>query len=281
MCGPKPLPGSRRPRRLNDSFQDYSLPRRSSTRSSARQWRRTRTDSSRCTWVPSSRSMARRAATPIDLIILPRAPMRIPFWDSVLGEHHGLDPGQVRARMGDVLHLDLDGMGDLLPRARQHLLADELGEQHRGRLVRALSGGEVERPAGEQPDQVVHQRRDSGAGARADREDLGGDVQRLGVAGRSAAMRRAFSARSTLLTATVTGIPARLRRPAMKRSPGPTPCWALTMSRTPSASPSSCSTRCCIRSVSASRGRWTPGRSTRMSCQSGPLATPRMARRVV
>ena len=36
-----------------------------------------------------------------------------------------------------------------------------------------------------------------------------------------------------------------------------------------------------MRSVSASRGRWTPGRSTSTSCQSGPVATPRIALRVV
>src|SRR5439155_22625808 len=41
------------------------------------------------------------------------------------------------------------------------------------------------------------------------------------------------------------------------------------------------STRRCIRSVGASRGRCTPGRSTSTSCQSSPLATPRIARRVV
>src|ERR1019366_6008339 len=52
-------------------------------------------------------------------------------------------------------------------------------------------------------------------------------------------------------------------------------------SRQPSASASSRSTRRCIRSVSASRGRCTPGRSTSTSCQSAPVATPRIARRVV
>jgi hypothetical protein len=58
---------------------DYSMPRRSSTRSSARQCRRTRTDSSRCTWLPSSRSMVLRAAVPIALIMRPPEPMRMPF----------------------------------------------------------------------------------------------------------------------------------------------------------------------------------------------------------
>jgi hypothetical protein len=36
-----------------------------------------------------------------------------------------------------------------------------------------------------------------------------------------------------------------------------------------------------MRSVSASRGRCTPGRSTSTICASGELATPRIARRVV
>jgi hypothetical protein len=103
----------------------------------------------------------------------------------------------------------------------------------------------------------------------------------------SAAATFARDARSTLLTAIETGIPrcaAGRSSDAMKRSPGPIgglAASALTTSRQPSASASSRSTRCCIRSVSASRGRWTPGRSTSTSCQSGPLATPRIARRVV
>ena len=69
----------------------------------------------------------------------------------------------------------------------------------------------------------------------------------------------------------------------MKRSPGPIPCSPLTTNRTASAPSSSCSTRRCMRSVSTSRGRWTPGRSTSTSCQPSAtsVATPRLARRVV
>ena len=37
----------------------------------------------------------------------------------------------------------------------------------------------------------------------------------------------------------------------------------------------------CMRCVSASMGRWKPGRSTSTSCQSSPFATPKMRRRVV
>ena len=67
---------------------------------------------------------------------------------------------------------------------------------------------------------------------------------------------------------------------AMKRSPGPTPCWPSTTSSAESASANSCSTRRCMRAVSVSRGRCTPGRSTRTSCHSRPgsVAIPRTAR---
>ncbi len=69
----------------------------------------------------------------------------------------------------------------------------------------------------------------------------------------------------------------------MKRSPAPTPSSPLTTSRATSESASSRSTRCCIRSVISSRGRCTPGRSTRISWRSASrsVATPRIARRVV
>ena len=91
--------------------------------------------------------------------------------------------------------------------------------------------------------------------------------------------------RSTLFTAQITGARSRpsSRWPAMNRSPGPIPCSALTTKSTTSAPSSSCSTRRCMRSVSTSRGRWTPGRSTSTSCHApvGSVATPRLARRVV
>ena len=128
--------------------------------------------------------------------------------------------------------------------------------------------------------QVLAQRLDPAAGARADREDLA--RRRSSSAARPGPTSVcARSSRSTLLTATTTGTPAGARRPAMKRSPGPTPCSPLRTSSAASDSASSGSTRCCIRSVSASRGRWTPGRSTRTSCVSSRVATPRIARRVV
>ena len=53
------------------------------------------------------------------------------------------------------------------------------------------------------------------------------------------------------------------------------------MNRATSESPARARMRRCIRSVSGSRGRCTPGRSTSTSCQPSPVATPRIARRVV
>src|SRR4051812_8095512 len=92
---------------------------------------------------------------------------------------------------------------------------------------------------------------------------------------------RARSSRSTLLTASTTGTPAPRSAWAMKRSPGPIPSSPLTTNSAASESASSRSTRRCMRSVSASRGRWTPGRSTSTIWWSAPVATPRIARRVV
>src|SRR3954453_2200419 len=79
----------------------------------------------------------------------------------------------------------------------------------------------------------------------------------------------------------ITGTGAAPSTPAIQRSPGPMPSSALRTNSAASDSASSRSTRRCIRSVSASRGRWTPGRSTSTSCASSVVATPRVARRVV
>ena len=114
---------------------------------------------------------------------------------------------------------------------------------------------------------MLAQRLHPAAGARRDREDLDlADGASSCVAAWSATTVRARSSRSTLLTATTTRARRRARaRSAMKRSPGPTPCSPLSTSSAASDSASSCSTRRCMRSVSASRGRWTPGRSTSTS----------------
>ena len=70
----------------------------------------------------------------------------------------------------------------------------------------------------------------------------------------------------------------------MKRSPGPTSCSPFSMNSTASASASSRSIRFCIRVVSGSRGRCTPGQVDQHELPrraSGAVATPRIARRVV
>ena len=92
----------------------------------------------------------------------------------------------------------------------------------------------------------------------------------------------AWFMRSTLLTAITIGIFAWPSASAMKRSPAPPMPWSpLTTNSAASASLSSDSTRFCMREVSASRGRWTPGRSVSTSWNSGVVSTPRIARRVV
>ena len=70
-------------RRAQQRVSKYVIPSRSSSASSARHERRTRTDRSRWTRVPSSRWSSRRAALPIALTMRPPAPITIPFWDSV------------------------------------------------------------------------------------------------------------------------------------------------------------------------------------------------------
>src|SRR4051794_19776096 len=97
----------------------------------------------------------------------------------------------------------------------------------------------------------------------------------------SASTVRGRSSRSTLLTTTTTGTPLPASSEAMNLSPGPARSSPLSTSSAASDSSSSRSTRRCMRSVSASRGRCTPGRSTSTSCHSGVVATPRIARRVV
>src|SRR5436190_6638177 len=94
------------------------------------------------------------------------------------------------------------------------------------------------------------------------------------------AMCPGFS-RSTLFRAITTGTPSPKTRCAMKRSPAPMRSRAERTRSTASTSSKAVSTVCCIRSVSASSGRWKPGRSTSTSWWSSPLAMPKIRRRVV
>ena len=71
--------------------------------------------------------------------------------------------------------------------------------------------------------------------------------------------------RSTLFSAITTGTPSAKTRSAMKRSPAPIRSRADRTKRIASTSSSARSTVRCMRSVSASRGRWKPGRSVSTS----------------
>ena len=128
--------------------RSLTIPSRSSSASSPRHDRRTRTDRSRCTRFPSSRSSSRRAAVPIALIIRPRAPIRMPFWDSVSTHRNAHDHEVVL--LVDLVDLDLDRVRHLLARAVQDLLAHELGEHDVLGLVGDILGREVERALGQQ-----------------------------------------------------------------------------------------------------------------------------------
>ena len=141
-------------------------------------------------------------------------------------------------------------------------------------------GGAVLLPAGSRPARW----RTSGSTPEPVRAETGNTSASSpkSAAACSAATVRGWSRRSILLTATTTGTVLRESASAIQRSPAPpTPCSPLTTISAASASRSSCSTRCCMRRVSSSRGRCTPGRSVSTSCTSSRVATPRIARRVV
>ena len=77
-----------------------------------------------------------------------------------------------------------------------------------------------------------------------------------------------------MFSAITTGGPAAKTRSATKRSPPPKRSSAASTKRKPSTSSSASSTVRCMRSVSKSRGRWNPGRSTSTSWYGAPAASP-------
>ncbi len=89
---------------------------------------------------PSSASSERRAPVPISPILAPPLPIRIPFWDSVSAQTWALTVTRPSSRSLDLLDRDLDRVRDLVARAVQHLLADQLGEQQLARLVAVVLG---------------------------------------------------------------------------------------------------------------------------------------------
>ncbi len=113
--------------------------------------------------MPSSRSIDAPRRHPDRLHHLTAGADQDPLLRLGLDQDHGLDPDQIAVRAVRVLHrLDrnLDRVRNLLARAREHLLAHELGEHHSLRLVGALLGLEVERPRGQERNQVIDERTD-------------------------------------------------------------------------------------------------------------------------
>ena len=77
----------------------------------------------------------------------------MPFWDSV-----STNEDRVHAALLELLDLDADRVRHLLPCERERLLAHELRDPRLEREVGRLALAEVERPFGEQRDEVVAKR---------------------------------------------------------------------------------------------------------------------------
>ena len=263
------------------------MPSRSSRASSRRQRRRTRTLRSRWTRAPSSSSSSRRAAVPISRTFAPPRPIRIAFCDSDSAQTSARTtvtrPSSRRAHLARPRPRPSGGSPRGSGSAPARGSARRAAPRWPGRCAPRADRGRGPPASARSAARSARSRPVAGAGA--DREDL---VDRLELGRRRRAPPRWSPGRrrSILLTAQITGDRAVRRRAgarAMKRSPGPTPSSPLRTSSATSESASSRSTRRCIRSVSTSRGRCTPGRSTSTSCQpaSRSVATPRTARRVV
>ena len=110
--------------------------------------------------MPSSRSISLRAAVPIALTIAAARADQDPLLGLGLDPHERAHGDQAVALL-DLLDLHLDGVRDLLAGAAQHLLAHQLGEHTLLGLVGDLVGREVERPLGQQRDEVLDQRPDA------------------------------------------------------------------------------------------------------------------------
>jgi hypothetical protein len=83
-----------------------------------------------------------------------------------LGPHRRANRRDV-AGLLDLVHLDFDRMRHLLPRAVEHLLANQLGEHDLLALIGALVGREVERALGKEADELVDERAHARPRARA------------------------------------------------------------------------------------------------------------------
>ena len=96
----------------------------------------------------------------------------MPFWDSGLDPDERAHGPQAVVALLDVLDDDLDRVRDLLEGPPQHLLADELGQQHVQRLVRALLRRKRKGPSGIAPARWSASAADARGRCARDREDL-------------------------------------------------------------------------------------------------------------
>src|SRR5215211_1847449 len=258
---------------------DHSMPSRSRRPSSRRQPRRTRTRRSRCTRPPVSRSISLRAEVPTAFTIRPPRPTRIPFCDSVSAHTRARTTRRPSSRRSSSSISTSTACGSSSRvRSRTCSRISSASRTASGRSLVA-SDGYRNGPSGSSWTRCW-----TSSATPAPERALTGNTSPSTPSSAAASSARAVrgrSKRSTLFTAVTAGSPTFRSARAMKRSPAPTCCSPFTRNSAASASPSARSTCCCIRSVSTSRGRCTPGRSTRTSCQSSPDATPRISRRVV
>ncbi len=220
-----------------------------------------------------------RAAVPIALIIEPPAPMRIPFCDSASTQTRARTRTRPPRTFSMSSTTTSTACGTSWKVRRSTCSRTSSASSTSSDWSEWSEAGNRNGPAGSRPLRCST----SSTTPLPVRAEIGKTsllTPRSAAAWR-AAMVRGRSSRSTLLTAITTGTGDARSEVAMKRSPGPTPSRALRTISAASESASSRSTRRCIRWVSASRGRWTPGRSTRTSCEPAVVATPRIARRVV
>ena len=175
--------------------------------------------------------------------MLPLAPIRIPFWESLSTQIRART--RVRPSRGRSISSTTTSTAWGTSWKVRLITASRISSASSSSSGWSLlaSGREQERALG-------HQRARGGPRARRRPSPVRAEIGKISAAGparppaASAASSRARESRSTLLTAIVDGHRCTSASvPAMKRSPGPTPCWPLSISSTASAPSSSCWTR--------------------------------------
>ena len=225
--------------------------------------------------VPSSRWSSRRAALPIALTMRPPAPITIPFWDSVSTHSSALT--RIRSPRCSISSTWTSTLCGTSWRVRASTCSrTSSAREHRLRLIGDLArAGSRTGPRGAAWP--------GGRRARASRPPVRAETGNTSApstrsaAAASATTVRGWFVRSTLLTASTTGTFAAASASAIQRSPPPpTPWSALTTNSAASASPSSCSTRRCLRRGQLVARRWTPGQSVEDNPHASlGMATPR------